>query len=77
MLVVHHGQRTMSKEVGYHDWDKVVQETEANLEVLDGNKRRAEVGRMREKASLEFALKKRDKYPKPVEEKSEVPKGVN
>ena len=75
MLAVHHGQRTMS-EVGYSDWDKVVQETEANLEILDGNKRRAEVGEMREKVSLEFALKERDKYPKP-EEKKEIPKGVN
>lgn len=63
-------------EVGYNDWDKVVQETEANLEVLDGNKRRAEVGEMREKVSLAFALKERDKYPKPKEEKP-IPTSVN
>lgn len=67
MQVALPGQRTMSKKVGYDDWDLIVQKAEANLEILDTNKRRAEVGEQCEKVALEFALKERAKYPKPKE----------
>ena len=66
----------MSNKVDYNDWDLIVQKAEANLEILDGNMRRAEVGEICEKENLAFALRERDKYPKP-EKKKEVPKGIN
>lgn len=70
--IIQIGQRNMSK-VGYSDWDVIVQKAEANLETLDGNKRRAEIGEQCERNVLEFALKHRDQFPKPkvVEKKEE------
>ena len=59
----------MSKEVGYVDWDEIVQKAEANIEIIQANKRRAETGELCEKYILEYALKERAKYPKPKEEK--------
>ena len=56
-------------EVGYNDWDLIVQKAEANLEILDGNLRRAEVGLISERKILEFAIEERDKFPKPEPEK--------
>ena len=71
MQLVQHGQRTMSKEIGYVDWDEIVQKAETNLEILDANKRRANIGEKIEKLALDFALKERAKYPEPVEKKKE------
>jgi len=59
------GQRNMSEELGYVDWDEVIQKAEANLEIIDGNKKRADIGERMERLALEFALKERAKYPKP------------
>ena len=66
----HLGQRTMSK-IGYVDWDIVVQKAEANLAIIADNKKRAEMGKMTEELMLEFALKERDKYPKPEQKKED------
>ena len=60
----------MSNKVDYNDWDLIVQKAEANLEILDGNMRRAEVGAICEKVNLAFAITERDKYPKPKEEET-------
>ena len=54
--------------VGYVDWDEVVQRAEANIEIINGNLRKAEVGEICEKIILEFALKERAKFPEPPKE---------
>uniref|UniRef100_A0A6H1ZV43 Uncharacterized protein n=1 Tax=viral metagenome TaxID=1070528 RepID=A0A6H1ZV43_9ZZZZ len=64
----------MSKEIGYVDWDTVVQKAEANLEILKGNRKRADVGELCERLVLEFALKERAKFPEPPKEEKEKPK---
>jgi len=61
----------------YEDWDAVVKMAEANIEIITGNKIKAEVGLMSENKVLEYALKKRDQYPEPVAEKEEIPTGTN
>ena len=60
--------------VGYEDWDKIVKVKEDRLKVIAANKRNIEVGEIIEKLVLEKALKERDKYPKPKEQKK--PKNV-
>ena len=61
----------------YEDWDAVVKMAEANIEIITGNKIKAEVGLMSENKVLEYALKKRDQYPEPIPEKEEIPTGTN
>ncbi len=51
--------------IRYVDWDEVVQRAETNLEIINGNQRKAEVGEICEKTILEFALKERAKFPTP------------
>ena len=51
--------------VGYVEWDEVVQRAEANIEIILGNKKKAEVGEVCEKVMLDYALKQRAKFPKP------------
>ncbi len=63
--------RKMGKEIGYVDWDTVVQTAEANIEIMQGNKKRAEIGELCERLVLEQALKERAKFPKPKEKPSD------
>ena len=76
MLQVHPGQRTMSKEVGYEDWDKVVKACKKEFDLIDNTRIAMDVAGQCQKVTYDLALKERDKYPKPEKEK-EVPKGVN
>ena len=57
--------------VGYVDWDEVVQKSEANIQILHGNMRRAEVGLILEKKALSIAKIERRKYPEPAKETME------
>ena len=61
----HHGQRTMSEEIGYADWDKIVKVKEDSLKVIEANAKNLTVGRIIEQLVLDRALKERAKYPKP------------
>ena len=76
MLVVHHGQRTMSKEVGYEDWDKVVKACEKEFDLIDNTTKAMDVAEQCQRATYELAKKERAKFPKP-KKKPEVPIGVN
>ncbi len=76
MLVVHHGQRTMSKEVGYEDWDVVVKACEKEFSLIDRTRKSMDVAEQCQKVTYELAKKERGKYPKPKEEKK-APTGVN
>ena len=60
-------------EIGYDDWDEIVKRANANLVLIEGNKKRAEIGEKVEKLMLDYALKERAKYPEPeaVEEKTD------
>ena len=63
----------MSERLGYEDWDVVVLATENNIEILEGNIRRATAGIMTEKATLGVAKRERRKYPESPEEPTEEP----
>ena len=76
MLVVHHGQRTMSKEIGYADWDIVVKACEKEFELIDKTRISMTVAEQCQRATYELAKKERAKYPYP-KPKEEIPKGVN
>lgn len=74
MLVVQHGQRTMS-ELGYKNWDVVVKACEKEFDLIDRTRISMDVAEQCQRVTYKLALKERDKYPEP--EKEEVPKGVN
>jgi len=71
MQVVHHGERTMSKEVGYEDWDKVCKACEKEFELIDRTRISMDIAEQCQRITYEFALKERAKFPKPKEEKKE------
>lgn len=67
----------MGKEkrvVGYNDWDTVVKIAESNIDILIGNKMKADMGLMSEKMILDYALRQRDKFLPPIiMEETETP----
>ena len=66
---VHHGQRTMSKEIGYADWDVVVQACEREFGLIDKTRISMDVAEQCQEVTYELALKERKKYPKPPKPK--------
>ena len=71
MQVDHHGERTMSKEIGYEDWDIVVKACEKEFALIDRTRISMSVAEQCQRATYELAKKERAKYPKPKEEKKE------
>ena len=68
-----HGQKTMSKEIGYTDWDKVCKACEKEFDLIDRTRISMDVAEQCQKVTYKLALKERAKYPEPeaVEEKTE------
>lgn len=65
MQVALGGQRTMSKEIGYEDWDKVVKACEKEFALIDNTRVSMSVAEQCQRETYELALKERAKYPKP------------
>lgn len=76
MQVVQNGERNMSKEIGYEDWDKVVLACEKEFELIDKTTISMNVAEQCQRVTYEFAKKERAKYPEPAKKK-ELPLGVN
>ena len=74
MQAEHHGERNMSKEIGYADWDVVVQACEKEFALIDKTRTSMSVAEKCQRATYELAKKERAKYPKP---KKKIPAGVN
>ena len=58
----------MGEELSYVDWEELVQVSENNIKICEGNIRKGKRGLMLEKIALNFATKERDKYPEPEPE---------
>ena len=76
MQVARPGERTMSKEIGYEDWDKVCKACEKEFELIDQTRISMNVAEQCQRVTYNLAVKERDKFPKPKEEKKK-PEGVN
>lgn len=72
MQVEHHGEKNMS-EIGYADWDVVVQACEKEFALIDKTRVSMAVAEKCQKATYELALKERAKYPKPKETEKKNP----
>ena len=68
---VHHGQRTMSKEIGYADWDVVVKACEREFSLIDKTRISMNVAEQCQRVTYELAKKERAKYPEPEAEPEE------
>ena len=68
MQLVQHGQRNMSKEIGYADWDKVVKACEKEFELIDKTTISMNVAEQCQRATHKLAIEERDKFPKPEPE---------
>lgn len=65
------GQKTMSKEIGYADWDVVVQACEKEFALIDKTRISMDVAEQCQKKTYELAKKMRAYYPKPKPEKKQ------
>ena len=61
------GQRTMSKEIGYADWDRVCKACEKEFSLIDRTRKSMDVAEQCQKVTYKLALMERKKYPKPAE----------
>jgi len=68
MQAEHHGQRNMSKEIGYADWNKVVEACEKEFSLIDRTRISMDVAEQCQKITYGLALKERAKYPEPEAE---------
>ncbi len=68
--------KTISKEIGYKDWDIVCKACEKEFELIDKTRISMSVAEQCQRATYALALLERDKFPKPKEEKK-IPTGVN
>ena len=83
MQVAHHGERTMSKEIGYKHWDTVVKACEKEFKLIDETRCSMSVAEQCQKVTYKLALKERAKYPTPrpvevseIKEIKKIPTGV-
>ena len=76
MQVARPGEKTMSKEIGYADWDVVVQACEKEFGLIDKTRISMDVAEKCQRVTYTLAKLERDKFPKPKEEKKK-PEGVN
>jgi hypothetical protein len=68
----------MNKDIGYKDWDKVVQACEKEFELIKVTRVSIDIAEQCQRVTYKLALKERDKFPKPKEEKEKkTPTGVN
>jgi len=65
--VVQHGLRTMSKEIGYADWDKVCKACEKEFALIDTTRVSMSVAEQCQRTTYDLAVAERAKYPKPEE----------
>ncbi len=76
--MVQNGQRNMSKEIGYDDWDKVVKGCLKEFELIEVTRIAMDVAEQCQRVTYKYALKQRNKLPKPKKEfKKIIPSGVN
>ena len=68
MQVVRHGKRTMSKEIGYENWDRVCKACEKEFKLIDETRCSMAVAEQCQKVTYELALKERAKFPEPKKE---------
>ena len=74
--MVQHGQRTMSKKIGYADWDVVVKACEKEFSLIDKTRISMDVAEKCQKVTYELAKIERAKYPKPKPDPKPKPPGV-
>lgn len=72
MQLAQHGQRNMSKEIGYEDWDKVVKACEKEFALIDKTTISMSVAEKCQRVTYEFAKKERAKFPEPKSEPKET-----
>jgi len=60
-----HGERNMSREIGYEDWDIVVQACEKEFALIDKTRISMDVAEQCQRETHKLALKERAKYPVP------------
>lgn len=65
MQAIHLGERTMPKEIGYEDWDKVCKACEKEFNLIDTTRISINVAEQCQKVTYKLALKKRAKFPDP------------
>ena len=68
MQAVRIGQRNMSKEIGYADWDVVCKACEREFELIDKTRISMDVAEQCQKTTYKLALKERAKFPEPETE---------
>ena len=70
MQVAHHGERIMSKEIGYEDWDVVCKACEKEFELIDKTRISMAVAEKCQRATYKLALNERLNFPEPKPEKN-------
>jgi len=75
MQVAQSGERNMSKEIGFEDWDKVCKACEKEFALIENTRISIDVAEQCQKVTYKLALKERAKFPEPeVEPEPEKPK---
>ena len=65
MQAEHRGERNMSKEIGWEDWNIVVEACEKEFALIDKTRISMAVAEQCQRATYKLAVKEREKYPKP------------
>ena len=71
MLIIQHGGRNMSKEIGYSDWDVVCKACEKEFSLIDRTRISMDVAEQCQKVTYELAKVERAKFPEPKKEVEE------
>lgn len=71
--MAHPGEKTMSKEIGYEDWDVVCKACENEFALIDKTRISMDVAEKCQRVTYQLAKLERDKFekPEPVEEPKE------
>ena len=69
MQVIQIGEKNMSKEIGWNDWDAVVKACEREFALIDKTRISMDVAEQCQKVTYELAKIERAKYPEPEPEK--------
>jgi len=62
----------MTTELGYEDWDKVVQACEREFSLIERTRKSMDVAERCQRVTYDLAVEEREKYPEPEPEPEPV-----